>query len=252
VKSDGSACVMANGSAWRLRIADIGELAAVIDKTRSDQALALGALRAGLPEKVNIVTKSKLNGQFNTIARTTADISFLNQKPALALLDYDTKGMPPQIAERMRELGGFWPCLLSVLPALQPVAHVIRHSTSAGLYRTDTSQTLPGSGGLHGYLEITDGADVERFLRALHDRCWLAGLGWMMAGAGGQLLERSIVDRMVGSPERLIFEGDPILVPPLAQDRESRRPMAVDGVPLDTLAACPPLTIVETAKLRAL
>ena len=105
---------------------------------------------------------------------------------------------------------------------------------------------------MHGYLEVTDGGDVERFLRALHERCWLAGFGWMMVGRGGQLLDRSIVDRMVGAPERLIFEGDPILVPPLAQDRESRRPMLVDGAPLDTITTCPPLTIVETAKLRAL
>jgi hypothetical protein len=86
----------------------------------------------------------------------------------------------------------------------------------------------------------------------MHEYCWLAGFGWMMVGGGGQLLVRSIVDRMVGAPSHLIFEGDPILDPPLAQDRESRRPMPIDGAPLDTVTACPPLTIVETAKLRAL
>jgi len=59
---------------------------------------------------------------------------------------------------------------------------------------------------------VQNGADIERFLRELHARCWLAGLGWMMVGAAGQFLERSIVDRMVGSPERLVFEGSPILV----------------------------------------
>src|SRR6516165_7642260 len=61
VKSDGSACLMASGVAHRLRLADVGELAAAIAKARSDQAIVLGALRAGLPERVNIVTKSKLN-----------------------------------------------------------------------------------------------------------------------------------------------------------------------------------------------
>ena len=49
-----------------------------------------------------------------------------------------------------------------------------------------------------------------------------------------------------------MFEGGPILVPPLQQDRESRRPVAVDGDVLDTVAACPPLSIVETAKLDEL
>ena len=57
------------------------------------------------------------------------------------------------------------------------------------------------------FLGVQDGADVERFLKTLHARCWLAGLGWLMVGAGGQLLERSIVDRVVGTPERLVFEG---------------------------------------------
>jgi hypothetical protein len=244
VKSDGSACLMASGVAHRLPLADVGELAAAIAKARSDQAIALGALRAGLPETVNIVTKSKLNGQPNTIARTAGDIHFRKERPAYALIDFDTKGMPPEVAERMQQLGGFWPSLLSILPPLRSAAHLIRRSTSAGLYRTDTGQMLAGSGGFHGYVQVTDGTDVERFVRALHDRSWLFGLGWMVVGAGGQLLNRSIVDRMVGAPERLIFEGAPILDPPLAQDRESRRPMVIAGAPLDTVIACPPLTIV--------
>jgi len=255
VKSDGSACIMTRGTARRLRIRDIGELAAVIEKIRPHEAIALGALRAGLPEKVQIVTKvtkQKLNDQADTIARTAADVMFRKERPAAALIDFDAKGMPPEVAEEMERLGGFWPALLSVLPMLRPVAHLIRRSTSAGLFRTDTGEQLLGSGGLHAYLSVRDGTDIERFLRALHERCWLAGLGWMMVGAGGQLLERSIVDRMVGAPERLVFEANPILEPPLGQDRETRRPLPVDGKALDTVAACPPLGIVETSKLRVL
>jgi hypothetical protein len=63
----------------------------------------------------------------------------------------------------------------------------------------DTSQRVPGSDGVHVYLAVQDASDSVRFLKALHDRCWVAGLGWYMIGAGGQLLERSIVDRMVGA-----------------------------------------------------
>jgi len=99
------------------------------------------------------------------------------------------------------------------MPALQGIAHVTRCSTSAGLYRTDTAQRLPGSENVHIYVAVRDGADIDRFLRTLHARCWLAGLGWMLVGTAGQLLERSIVDRMVGGAERLVFEGPPVLVP---------------------------------------
>jgi hypothetical protein len=105
---------------------------------------------------------------------------------------------------------------------------------------------------VHVYVAVKDGADSERFLRALHDRCWLAGLGWMMVSTSGALLERSIVDRMVGGPARPVFEGGPVLVPPLQQDKESRRPIAVNGVALDTVAVCPPLSIVERARLDEL
>jgi hypothetical protein len=73
-----------------------------------------------------------------------------------------------------------------------------------------------------------------------------------MVGAGGQLLVRSIVDRMVGGPERLVFEGGPILKAPLKQDRESRRAVPVAGEALNTVAACPPLSIVEKARLAEL
>ena len=102
------------------------------------------------------------------------------------------------------------------------------------------------------FLALRDGSDVERFLKTLHARCWLCGFGWMMVGAGGQLLERSIVDPVVGSPERLVFEGPPLLDPPLAQDKASRRPVATEGEPLDSVAACSELSVVEQAKLREL
>jgi hypothetical protein len=74
----------------------------------------------------------------------------------------------------------------------------------------------------------------------------------MMVGTGGQLLERSLVDRMVYAPERLVFEGAPILEPPLVQDQASRRPEVIDGHPFDTRATCLDLTIVEKARLRDL
>jgi hypothetical protein len=57
---------------------------------------------------------------------------------------------------------------------------------------------------------------------------------------------------MVGGPERLVFEGAPVIEPPLAQDHESRNPVVCDGEFLDTVAACPPLTIVEGARLKDL
>jgi hypothetical protein len=252
LKSDGSACIMAYGRARRANIASVLDLGALIEQLKPNEAIALGRLRPDLPDRVEVVTKRKLNGAANVIARTGADLVYCKAQTALALLDYDTKGMPGVVAAALQRCGGYWAALVAVLPALQSAARVIRRSTSAGLFRSDTGTQLPGSDGLHVYVEVRDGTDIERFLKTLHERCWLAGLGWMMVGAGGQLLERSIVDRMVFGPERLVFEGGPILDPPLRQDKQSRQPCAIMGEALDTLAACPPLTVAETSRLQEL
>ena len=252
VKADGSACIMTQGDAHRLHIAGVAELATTISQLDSTQAIALGALRAGLPDQVKVVTKSKLNGAVNVIARTSDHIKYQNGRPAFVLLDFDTKGMPPDVAARLKNLGGFWAALVTVLPELSDVAHIIRRSTSAGLMRLDTGEEITGSSGLHGYVVIINGADAERFLATLHARCCLHGLGWYMVGVAGQLLERGIVDRMVGAPERLVFEAAPVIEPPLVQDIESRRPVITDGNILDTVAACPPLTVIEKAALNKL
>ena len=183
---------------------------------------------------------------------TGEHIAYHRDKPALALIDVDTKGMPPAVAERIKEAGGFWAALVSVLPQLAKAARVTRRSTTTGISRNDTGERLAGSNGQHVFVVVGDGADVERFLRTLHARCWLHGLGWMMVGAGGQLLERSLVDRMVYAAERLVFEGTPVLDPPLVQDQASRAPVVTEGTALDTVNACPPLTIVEQAKIKEL
>jgi len=228
------------------------EFARLIEEMPPNEALTLGRLRAGLPSKVQVVTKQKLNGitRPDVIARTANFLAYHNGRPALALFDYDVKGMPAEVAAKVKRLGGFWPALVSVLPELGTVARVSRRSTSAGLYRGDTGERLASSDGRHTYVLVEDGTDIERFLRALHLRCWLAGLGWLIVSASGQLLERSIIDRMVGAPERLVFEGGPILEPPLQQD--PRRATAVEGNALDTVKACPPLTIAKTSRLREL
>ena len=116
---------------------------------------------------------------------------------------------------------------------------------SSGLSNTKTGEVYPGSDGLHIYIEVEDGADADRFLRALHDRAWVQGFGWYRIGRAGQLLERSIVDRIVGGGERLVFEGGPEIEPPLQQDAASRKARWHAGGRVDTATACPSLTPSE-------
>src|SRR5262249_49917799 len=85
LKSHGSACVMSHGAARRVHITSVSDFARLIERLRPNEAITLGALRAGLADPVQVVSKRKLNGAPNVIARTAADIIYRKGQPALAL-----------------------------------------------------------------------------------------------------------------------------------------------------------------------
>jgi hypothetical protein len=236
LQGDGSHCRMADGVATRVFAASPRELANHIAACGADTAIALGALKPGLPSPATIVTKQNLHLNPGAVTRSRESINYQSGKPAWMLIDFDAKGMPPEVADCIESMGGIWNALVIVAPVLQAAARVLRASTSSGLFRGDTGEQIAGSGGLHLYVLVQDGVDADRFLHALHDRCWLNGLGWHAVGRSGQLLERSLVDCAVGHGERLCFEGAPIIDPPLKQDSSKREPVVVGGQAVDTRA----------------
>ena len=245
--NNSSQCRMSRGRAERVILANWRGFGPMIEATPSNVALALGRLRDGLPDTAQLVRKSNLQPGF--VARTQDNFIYLKGAPALALLDYDTKAMPADAKAHIAALGGFTGALAAVCPGFAEAGYIRRRSTSANVVNGDTGEEYQ-TDGEHIYLVVADGSDVKRFLYTLHDRAWLNGLGWHMVGKAGQLLDRSIVDRMVYAPERLVFEAAPDLEPPLEQ---RPRPATVrDGEPLDTLTACPDLTTREMAKLKRL
>ena len=250
--SDGSACRMSSGEAKRMPLPDGAQaLADLIDNMAPNEALSLGRLAPGVGESAPVTTVSRLrSGPEGTIARSRDFLEFLPGAPAFMLLDVDRKGMPQEVADRINAAGGVVSLLAELFPGLMKAARVERASTSAGIFNTATGQTFAGSGGMHIYALVEDGADIPRALAALNDRLWLNGCGWLHVGAAGQILARSIVDASVGSPERLVFEGAPIIEPPLAQDLDARRAIARPGIAVDTRPAVPSLSEAERGQLE--
>jgi hypothetical protein len=252
VIKNGSACVMAHGIARRVEIPDVGAYASLINACPANEALALGRLKDGLPAEVKVVTADELNGGSDdptTIARTREFLTFEPGRGGLILLDFVPKGMSEAVRQRLDECGGLLRALCTVLPVLETVALVERPSTSSGLHNAKTGETFPHSGGKHLVMPVLDAADIPRFLADLHGRLWLAGFGWGLISAVGSFLERALIDRFVGTPEHLIFEGPPILEAPLEQ--EARAAVAHDGAVLDT-RLCLPLTDGEKNELHRL
>jgi hypothetical protein len=231
----------------RLHLRGWRDFKEMLEATPRNTAYALGALRPGLPDSVQLVRKrDPQSAQPGVATRTAAEILY-RAEPSFVLCGFDTKGMPPDVESKLRGFGGFGGAIEAVCPAVATAGHIRRRSTSANLTNKTTGEAYQ-SHGEHLYLLVQDGADARRFLYALHDRCWLAGLGWYIVGKAGQLLERSIADRMVCAPERLVFEASPDLEPPLKQ--EKREATIHDGAPLETRAACADLDGVEHKELQ--
>jgi hypothetical protein len=249
--TDNAACRMASGTARRVRFS--GELhaimrafAALISNFKPNQVYTLGCLRDDLADfvEVGLADTERAPG---VIARTQEFLVFKKGAPGFCLLDVDLKGMSETAAHRLEELGGIWGALCEVFPPFETAAFVERASTSSGLRNSKTGQTFPGSGGRHIVVPVLDVADIRRFLSDLHDHLWRAGLGWFLVSVSGSLLERALIDKSVGTPERPVFEGPPILAPPLVQ--EARLAVAHDGTVLDTRLLLP-LTDGEKAELQ--
>jgi hypothetical protein len=84
VVSDGSACVMSEGTARRVVIDNIEALASLINGMKSNEAYALGHIVDGQPTVCRVVTKEKLNGGMpGTIARTQDYLAFTSGAPGL-------------------------------------------------------------------------------------------------------------------------------------------------------------------------
>lgn len=257
-RSDGSACRLTLGKARRKRMNGgdpAGALAGYLNEMDSKTALALGRITAPIEEECRVVSKKllpEIEDAAGTITRTLDNFAF-SVGPGWALIDHDTKGMPEEVARRLDELGGPEAALKFLIPGFDDAARVARASTSSGLSHAETGEEFPGSGGRHDYLLLEDQQDVSRFLDAVHKHAWRHGLAWILVGAAGQLLERSIVDVSVGSPERLVFEGAPVVRAPLVQDIAKRTARASQAsAALDSRKAVPDLTPTEEAEYRRL
>ena len=232
IKIDGSGCRMSTGNAYRLLVPSVHTLAAAINSLGSNEAIAIGALKEGVTDGARVVIKRKLPKpeRPNVIARTKDFVIFPKYKAGYILFDVDTKGMPQPVHDRVAALGGAWPAIVGAVPKLGGAARVIRKSSSSGISNPTTGETRD-SDGEHIFVLVNLATAIPEILKRVHDMLWLAGLGWYVVGAAGQMLERSLIDTAVGSPERLVFEGPVILEDPLVQ---SPRPaIAFDGRIID-------------------
>ena len=189
------------------------ELATLAQSLTPQDAFCLGQPRganifSAAPVATRQTQQALANRSVPILSRTKDDFSF-GLGEGWLLLDYDTKGLPEAVFSRIERLGGILNALRYVWPELDNGDFVVRPSSSAGVHVV--GEPAPKISGFHMFVRLKRAADIPQALKALHYRCWLHGLGYHMISRSGHLLDRSIVDITVGSPERLIFTAPPVL-----------------------------------------
>jgi hypothetical protein len=248
-KSDGSACRMGRGIGKTVEFDSLAAIAESISNMAGNSALALGVAKGRPPEATyRVASKEALRTGVAeiAIARTLDNFEFYEGQ-GLLLIDFDIKSAPAEVRAKI-EAKGLDAVLAEICPEIAECARVVRESTSSGL--SHNGHRYPASGGSHAYLVVADATDIERATKVLARRAWLRGYGWIAVSKAGSLLIRGPIDEAVASPERLIFEGAPIVVPPLVQSGRTARAQG-EGV-LDTRRVVLDLTPEEQREYEAL
>lgn len=204
------------GRTCTVKANDPGELKEVLDGLGANEAVGLG-VRATVNKSVLLVTKAALRA--GTVSRSTEFFRH-NEGAGWGLLDIDTKDLPSSVYANLTG-DDIVADIFRVVPELDETAHLIRPSSSAGIIKPDG--TLRNATGNHVFIRLEYAPHLSQLLQTMHDRCWLAGLGYIRLSKAGHMLERSPIDLAVAGPERLIFEAPPIVQPPLSRVRPPDR-----------------------------
>jgi len=195
-----------DGTAETITIKKLAEIENVIANLGSNECLALGIFDRS---PCQIVTAGQLNqGSLNAGVRSRTKQHMRQPSLGVALLDHDNSPYMP-VHLRCETADALMAKLKDAVPEFGTVAYSGTGSCSKGITVMATNESYLASG-LHVYFPVKD-MDLEALQQYLEIKLWKAGLGYISFARNGALLERNIIDLSVLSPERLIYEANPIL-----------------------------------------
>lgn len=243
VIKDSTHCRMTKGWIKQISISSPSGFARFLRSLNTNQAIVLGVTKYA---EARIVTKKELrkvrsNNGTAVISRTKDCISAADG-PGVILLDHD-RARPGSVGSDPA-LKGYSPQeLIKIIaqfhPEIATAAWVSTPSTSACIYNTEGKKIRGEGTGSHIYLFVKNATDTLRYLSVIGQHLFLAGLGRVEISKSGSLLQRTLIDLVVGSPERLDFAAGAICEDGLIQKLPS--PIVHNGQMLDT-ATLPELT----------
>ncbi len=242
---DGNACKMYSGTVETVTVESMQALADLFARLELNQAIGLGTTDYSYCElaqdaRQQIVTKQALDQNPGAIARGAEFFRYEPGQPAPILIDRD--GSDGDLMTRARALQ----MLGEAVPDFDGLGVLVTDSSSSYISTTDGVE-LSGEGNHHTYLVAKDGADIPRFTEAFEGHLWLKGYGRPCVTRSGAYLSRTVFDKSVHSPERLVFEAGAKLGPGLVQRRPA--PWVREGAMFDT-RLLPDLTDAELVTIK--
>lgn len=201
-----------DGTAKVIDAPDAAALVAILDRLHPHEVVSLGVLKNGRTEAPIKTARHAAAGD----ATRSLDHFEHRSGEGWLLLDHDTKTMPEDVAARVAEYGGGLAAIEHIWPELKSAARVVKPSSSGGVYIE--GEDPAAATGFHLFTLVSDVVKSREYLDILMARAWEAGLAWFFVGKSGALLERSIIDALVGGPERLVFTAPPELGPGIYRD----------------------------------
>ena len=134
------------------------------------------------------------------LSRSLKHLAYPTDTSCVCMFDHDPKpGQQPLSPEGLIE------AVCNVVPEFVDCPTWHTPSTSSCIYDLDGKELSGQGAGFHLYFPFGDPAGLPSFVETLFKRLWLQGYGYIYVTRSGAMLERTIFDAAVFSPERLDF-----------------------------------------------
>ncbi len=207
VKEDGGNLHTGNFMTADMSIAELGNF---LEKCTHKQIIIQGLTGY---DKGLITTKSGLArydlAEHATVSRSKEYFKYVDGEEGFLLLDYD----PNEFYRdgKVLEKEEFLDLIYKAVPEIKKAPHLWKTSSGSNIIQIkdkngeDCYITKTGQKGQHLLIHISNMNDIEEFFSYLYHKLWLMGEGYIFIDKVGRLHDRTIVDKVVNSPEREIF-----------------------------------------------
>ena len=189
---------------------NINELGDFLKKCTHKQIIVQGLTGY---DKGLITTKKNLKqydlAEHATVSRSKEYFKYIDGEEGFLLLDYD----PNEFYKNGKVLNKeeFLELIYKAVPEIKNSPHLWKTSSGSNIVQIKDKdgnkcyKKLVGLKGQHLIIHVSNMSDINNFFNYLYHKLWIMGEGYVFVDKVGRLHDRTIVDKVVNSPEREIF-----------------------------------------------